>query len=122
MNLLDIHGARQAFVEGEHVASKCDLQIGVFEELIDRDVGNLTPLKFDHDPHPIFIRLVADIGNAGNRLFIDEVGDLDDEIGFADVIGDLIDDKALAIAAGFLIFDADHAAQSVCLGLCDRPL
>ncbi len=117
-DLLDVHRARQPLIEGEHVAAECHLQVGVFVELVDGHIGDFAAFEFEDDAHAIFVRFVADIGNAGECvLSLTSSAICSIRARFVDVVRDLIDDEALSIAVS-MIFDADHAAQDDLAAAC----
>ena len=107
-HLLDIHGARQALCQEPACCSQMSLEIGEFIELIDGDFGNFIALEFDDDAHSIFVRFIAQIGDAGDCLVVDEFGDLFDQTRFVDVVGDFIDDDALPI---WIVHDLQRGAR-----------
>ena len=73
--LFDVHDAGHALVESKHVTAERELDVGELIKLVDGYVGNFIALEVENDAHPVLVRLIADVGDAGNRFFIDEVGD-----------------------------------------------
>ena len=99
------------------------LQIAEFIKLIDDHFRDFIALQFNDDAHAIFVRFIAQIGYAGDRLVVDQFGNVFDQARFIDVIGNFIDDKALFLGLPSILFDADHVrAASFCPYLCDKPL
>ena len=97
-DLLDIHDAWKALIQRQHVAAEGHLQIGKFIELVDGDFRDFTPFQFDDNAYAVFIRFIAQIGNAGDRFIIDQVGNLFNQTRFIDVIRNFIDDKLTVVA------------------------
>ena len=76
------------------------LHLRVLVELAQRDLRDRVALQLDHQPHPGAVRLVAEVGDLGDLLVADEVGDLRDQPAVAALVdherelGD--DDRLLA--------------------------
>ena len=51
------------------------LQLGLLEQVVEHDLGDFAALQLDHDPHAVAIGLVAQIGNAFERLVAHQFGD-----------------------------------------------
>ncbi len=58
--------------------------------------GISSALQLDDDAQAIFVRFIAQIGNAGDRLVVDQIGNLLDQTRFVDVVGNFIDDQPLS--------------------------
>ncbi len=99
--VLDVHCARQTMIESEHVAAKRHLQIAVFVELIDDHIGNFPTFYFQYDAHSIFVRLISNIGESCNHLFIDQTRNPFDEARFVDVVRNFINDDRLLVVRPF---------------------
>ena len=94
-------------------------------ELVEHDLGDRVALELDHDPHAVAVRLVAQVGDLGDLLVLDELGDLLDHAAVAALLhgvgqlGD--DDRLLAVRQRLgvrLGADADPAAAGL-VGLAD---
>ena len=48
----------------------------VLVELVEHDLRDRVALELDHDPHAVAVRLVAQVGDLGDLLVLDELGDL----------------------------------------------
>jgi hypothetical protein len=96
--LEQIHDLRAPADDGEHDDPEAHLQLRVLVEVVEHDLRHLTALQLDHDPHPVAIGLVAQIGDALNGLLAHELGDPLDQLGFVDLVRDLRHDDRLAIA------------------------
>ena len=84
------------------------LQRRVLVEIVQDDVGDLSAVQLDDDPHAVAIGLVAKVRDALDRLFPRQLGDLLDEPGLVDLIGDLGDDDRLLVAL-LAVLDAPRA-------------
>ena len=75
---------RHAVDQRDHVDAEGLLQCGPLVELIEDDLRRVAaPLQLDHEPHSGPVRLVAEVGDAGDLLVADEVGDLGDQTALA---------------------------------------
>jgi hypothetical protein len=92
----------------------------VLVELVEDDLGDRVALELDHDPHAVAVRLVADVGDLGDLLVSDEIGDLADDAAVAELLdhvrqlGD--DDRLLAVRERLGVgarADADAAAAGL---------
>src|SRR5882724_10414211 len=101
-HLLEIHDLRAAVDEREHDDAEARLHLRVLEELIQHDVGDLAPAELQHDADALAIRLVADLRDAADLLFLRQFGDLLDERGFVHLVRQLGDDDRLAAAPSLL--------------------
>ena len=59
---------------------------------------HLAALQIDDDAHAVAIRLVADVGDALDRLLAHELGDALDQPRLVDLVRDLGDDDRRAVA------------------------
>ncbi len=96
-HLLNVHRARHSLIEGEHDATKGDLQVAELIELVDDDFCDLASFEVHHDAHPVLVGFIAQVDDAGNLLGVDKVGDLFDQACFVDVIRNLVDNDRLSI-------------------------
>ena len=58
-------------------------------QIVEDDFGLLAALQLEHDAHAVAVALVADLGNAFERLFVDQARRVLDQAGFVDLIGQL---------------------------------
>jgi hypothetical protein len=98
-HVLEVHDPRLAGVDGEHADPEGVLHLGVFEELVEDDAGDLVALEVDDDADTVAVRLVAQIGDPLDLALLHEIGDLLDEARLVDEVGKLGDDDALAVCA-----------------------
>ena len=74
------------------------LQLGLLEQVVQHDLADFAALQLDDDAHAVAIRLVAQIGNAFDRLLAHQLGDALEQPRLVQLIRDLGDDDLLAIA------------------------
>jgi hypothetical protein len=91
--------------DGQHDDAEGGLQLGVLVEVVQNDLGQLTPLDLDHDPDAFPVGLVADVGDALDLLGVDQLGDALQEPRLVDGVGDLGDDDPLPLT---LVAPLDH--------------
>ena len=87
--------------DGEHDGTEVGLHLRELVELVENDFVVFAALEFENDTHAVAITFVADVGDAVDFLFVDEGGDVGDELRLVHLIGDLGDDDALAVFAEF---------------------
>ena len=97
-HLEERHHLRAAADDGEHDDAEAELQRRVLVEVVEDDLRHFAALQLDDDPHAVAIGLVAQIGNAFDRLLADEVGDPLDELRLVDLVRNLGDDDRLPVA------------------------
>ena len=98
--LLQVQDARRAVDQGDVVDAEGRLHRRQFVEVVEDDVAVFALFQVDDDTDPVFVRLVADVGDAFDALGVHELGDLFDQARFVDEVGDLADDDRFA--TGFL--------------------
>ncbi len=108
---------RDVVDEGDGVDAERRLHRRVLVELVERDLRHRVALALDHQAHAGAIGLVAEVGDLGDLLVADEVGDLLDQAALAtllDLEGELGDDDRLLASLERLDVgaraDADAAA------------
>ncbi len=74
---------RDVVDERDHVHAERGLHRRVLVELVEHDLGDRVALELDHDPHPVAVRLVAQVGDLGDLLVVHEVADLQDQAAVA---------------------------------------
>ncbi len=79
------------------------LELRVLVEVVEHDVGQLTALELDDNPHAFAARLVAQVGDPVDPLVPDQLGDVLDERLLVHLIRDLGDDNRDPIAALLLL-------------------
>ena len=97
------------------------LQLGHFVELIQDHFRHAVAFEIDHDAHAVAVRLVAQVRNAGNPLFVDQFGDPFDQLGLVHLERDGVHDDGRP-ARLFVFLDGrggphgDHAAAGLVRG------
>ena len=84
----------------EHDDAEADLQRRVLVQVVQDDVRHFAALQLDDDAQPFAVRLVAEVGDALERLVAHQLGDLLDELRLVDLVRDLGDDDGAAVALG----------------------
>ena len=62
--------------ERDRVVAERRLQRGVLVELVQHDFGNGVAFEFDRDAHTRTVRVVGEVGDLGQHLVVNEIGDL----------------------------------------------
>ena len=100
-HLAQREGPRHAVDQRDRVHAERDLHRGVLVELVENDARHRVALELDHQAHAVAVGLVAQVGDLGDLLVVDEVGDLRDQPALAALLdrerqlGD--DDRLLAV-------------------------
>ena len=68
---------------------KLGLQRRVLVEVVEDHLGHFAALQLDDDAHALAVRLVAQVGNALDRLLAHQIGDPFDQVRLVDLIRDL---------------------------------
>ena len=89
---------RPAVDDGQHDDAEGLLQLGVLVEVVEHDLGDLAALQLDDDAHAVAVALVADVGDAFDRLLAHQLGDPLDQLRLVHLVGDLGDDDLLPVA------------------------
>ena len=116
--VLQRHQLGAPAVQRHHVGAEARLQRGVAVELVEHDIRHSVALDLDDDAHAVAIGFVAQIGDAFDLLFADELRDLLDQRRLVHLIGDLVDDDRFALLAhdldlGFASHDDRAATRHV---------
>ena len=124
--LFEIEHLWAAVGNGEQIDAEGFLQRRVLIELVEDDVGYGIALELDDDAHSVAVRLIAEIGDSFNFLFLHQTGNLLDDAIFVDHERDFTDNDLL-LAGAFDRLSKSLAAHlddaftlMVCLG--DRLL
>ena len=78
-HLLQGEGPRHVVDEGNHVDPEARLHLRVLVELAQRDLRDRVALQLDDQAHARAIGLVAEVGDLGQLLVADQIGDLGDQ-------------------------------------------
>ena len=117
--------ARHAVDKPDGVVAERRLERRVLEELVERDLRNGVALELDLDAHAGAVGVVLEVGDLGQHLVADEVGDLHDHAGVAallDAVRELGDDDRRLAAAQLLDVGArahDDAAAAGAIRVAD---
>ena len=98
-HLAQVQQAWLAVDKRDHVHTKRVLQLRILIEVVEHDLWHLAALEFDHHAHAGLVRLVANVGNAFDALFGDQLGDALEQRALVNLIRQLVDDDRLALAA-----------------------
>src|SRR5690606_38457585 len=88
----EVHQARTAVHQGDHVDAEHRLHLGLLVQVVQHHVGGFAALDLDVDAHAVLVGLVAQLADAFQALFLDQLGDLLDQPGLVHLVGDLGDD------------------------------
>ena len=84
---LHIHHLRPAFYQGQVNHTERALHLCVLVELIQYHTGYGTSFEHDHNPHALAVALIANIGDFGYFLSLNQLGNLLDKRGFVHLVG-----------------------------------
>ena len=116
---------RHAVDERDRVHAERRLHRRVLVELVEHDLRERVALELDHEAHAVAVGLVAQVGDLGDLLVVDEVGDLLDQPAVAALlhrVGQLGDDERLLALRQRLDVRARlhaHAAAAGLVGVAD---
>ena len=92
------------------------MQLGLFVQVVENHLGHRAALEFDHQAHARFVRLVLNMADVFDFLFVHQLGHAFLQGLFVHLIGQLIDDDGLSLAAVYVFEMAfgphDHAAAT----------
>ena len=123
-DLLEVERRRPPVHDRQQVDAEGVLERGVLVELVEDDVGVFAALELDDQADPLAVALVAEVGDAGDLVVVDEERDalLDDGLG--DVVGDFGEDEVLPAAPHLLGVHPrpdDRPAPAGGVGVHDAP-
>ena len=85
-HLLDVERARHAVDERQHDHAEALLELRVLEELVEHDLRDAVVLELDDHAHALAVGLVAQVGDLGELLLADQLGDLRDQLGLVHLV------------------------------------
>ena len=94
--LLQAQHDRTPVDDRQHDHAERGLQRRVLVQVVEHREHLRFALQLDHNPHPVAVRLVAEVGNAFELSLRDQLGDLGHEGRLVHGIGKLVDDDPLA--------------------------
>ncbi len=97
-HLLEIEQTRLAINQRHHVHAEGVLQLRELEQIVQHHLRHFATLEFDDDAHAGFVRLVAQVRNPFDALFLHQLGNLFEQGFLVNLIRDLVDDDRLAMA------------------------
>ncbi|OIQ73276.1 hypothetical protein GALL_450880 [mine drainage metagenome] len=109
-HLLQIEQARLAVDQGDHIDPEGVLQLRLFVEVVEHDLGHLAALEFDDHAHSGLVGLVLDMADALDLFLLHQFGDALEQGALVDLIGKLVDDDGLTLAL-FQVFDVAARAH-----------
>ena len=89
---------RLAVDQRHHVHAEGVLQLGLFVEVIQHHLGHRAALQLNHQTHAGFVRLVLDMADIFDFLFMDQLGHALLQRLFVHLVGQFVDDDGLALA------------------------
>ncbi len=81
-----------------HVHREARPQLRALVQVVQHYIGVGVALEFDHDPHPLAVALVAQVGDALNLVLLGQRRDLHEQRGLRDLVGKFGDDDRGAVA------------------------
>src|SRR5690606_9204451 len=101
-HLLQVEQPRLTVHQRHHVDAEHHLHLRLGVEVVDHHLTHFALAQFDHDAHALFVGLIAQLRDAFDLFFLDELGDTFDQARFVHLIRQLGDDDALL--TGALVF------------------
>ena len=98
-HLAQVQQARLAVDQRHHVHAERVLQLRILIEVVEHNLRHLAALQFDHHAHAGLVRFVANVGNAFDALFGDQLGNTLEQRALVNLIRQFVDDDRLALAA-----------------------
>ena len=95
---LQVQRARLAVDQRHHVDAEHALELGLGIEIVQHHLAGLAAAQLDHHAQAVLVRLVAQLRDALDALFLDQLGDLLDQPRLVQLVGDLGDDDGVATA------------------------
>ncbi|MCW0466481.1 hypothetical protein NB705_003554 [Xanthomonas sacchari] len=95
-HLLEVHQLRAAVDQRHHVDAEHRLHLGLLVQVVQHHVGGFAALDLDVDAHAVLVGLVAQLADAFELLFLDQLGDLLDQPRLVDLVRDLGDHDRFA--------------------------
>src|SRR3546814_1157740 len=80
-------------------------------EVVEHHLGLVAALDLDVDAHVVLVGLVAQLADALELLFLDQVGDLLDQPRLVHLVRDLGDDDRFAAVVGHLDRSEEHTSE-----------
>ncbi len=120
--ILEIEQSRLTVQQAHHVDAEHSLHGGVLIEVVEHHLGHLAATQFDHHTEAVLVGLIAQLGDALDALFLDQLGDFLHQPGLVDLVGQFGDHNGLAAAIEFLEVAARaqvDAAAARAIGLAD---
>src|SRR5690606_11011972 len=96
--LLQIENARLPVEQAHHVDAEHVLHLGLGVQVVEDDLGHLATTQLDDHTHAVLVGLVAQLADALELLFLDQLGNTLDQLGLVNLVGQLVDDDLLAAA------------------------
>ena len=100
---------RAAIDQRHHVDAEHRLHLGLLVQVVQHHVGRVAALDLDVDAHAVLVGLVAQLADALELLFLDQLGDLLDQPRLVHLVRDLGDDDRLAAV---VVVDLDLGARA----------
>ena len=89
---------RRAVFQAKVNDAEIGLEGGVLQKVVHNHFGDDVFADFNHHTDALFVRFIANIGNAIDDLRADQIRDIGDHVGFVHLVGDFRhDDAALAV-------------------------
>ena len=109
-HLLQVQEARLAIDQCHHVHAEGILELRLLVQIVQHHFRNDVALELNHHAHAGFVRLILNVRNAFDLLFVDQLGNLFEQGALVHLIRQLVDDDRLLVAL-FQIFDVRASAH-----------
>ena len=97
-DLFQVKRPRLAAIQRDHVDAEHGLQLGLTIKIVEDDLTGFAAPQLDHHAHAVLVGLVAQLRDALDLLFLDQLGNFLEQARLVHLIGQLGDDDGLTSA------------------------
>ena len=120
-HILEVQGLWLTINQGHHVDTEARLQLRLTEQVVDDDFRRLTSTQIDHNPHPFFVRLIAQLSDALDLFLFHQLRNLLDDARFVDLIRNFGKDDGFLILAFDMELRAHNHSTTACRIRLTKP-
>ena len=99
-HLLEVHQLRAAIDQRHHVDAEHRFHLRLLVQVVQHNLGRFTALDLDVDAHAVLVGLIAQLADAFDLLFLDQLGDLFDQTRLVHLVRNFSDDDRFAAVVG----------------------